>query len=41
MKTTSYSQRRSPTCVIAAGLTNKDIDRLIDEARAEARPLLG
>ena len=27
--------------VIAAGLTDYDIDRLIDEARTEAQPLLG
>lgn len=27
--------------VIAAGLTDKDIDRLIDEARTETQPLLG
>jgi hypothetical protein len=27
--------------VIAAGLTDGDIDRLIDEARTEAQPLLG
>jgi len=27
--------------VIAAGLTDEDIDRLINEARAEAQPLLG
>jgi hypothetical protein len=27
--------------VIAAGLTDNDIDRLIDEARTEAQPLLG
>jgi len=27
--------------VIAAGLTDEDIDRLIDEARTEAQPLLG
>ena len=27
--------------VIAAGLTDDDIDRLIDEARSEAQPLLG
>ena len=27
--------------VIAAGLTDDDIDRLIDEARTEAKPLLG
>ena len=27
--------------VIAAGLTDDDIDRLIDEARTEAQPLLG
>ena len=27
--------------VIAAGLTDDDIDRLIEEARTEAQPLLG
>lgn len=27
--------------VIAAGLTDEDIDRLIDEARTEAQPMLG
>jgi hypothetical protein len=27
--------------VIAAGLTDEDIDLLIDEARTEAQPLLG
>lgn len=27
--------------VIAAGMTDEDIDRLIDEARTEAQPLLG
>jgi hypothetical protein len=27
--------------VIAAGLTDDDIDRLIDEARTEVQPLLG
>ena len=27
--------------VIAAGLTDDDIDRLINEARTEAQPLLG
>jgi hypothetical protein len=27
--------------VIAAGLTDQDIDRLIDAARTEAQPLLG
>ena len=27
--------------VIAAGLTDDDIDRLIDKARTEAQPLLG
>ena len=27
--------------VIAAGLTDDDIDRLIDKARSEAQPLLG
>jgi hypothetical protein len=27
--------------VIAAGLTDEDIDRLVDEARTEAQPLLG
>ncbi|MGH6836761.1 MAG: hypothetical protein ACREC9_14750 [Methylocella sp.] len=27
--------------VIAAGLTDNDLDRLIDQARTEAQPLLG
>jgi hypothetical protein len=27
--------------VIAAGLTDEDIDQLIDEARTEAQPMLG
>jgi hypothetical protein len=33
-------RREARARVIAAGLTDEDIDRLIDEARAEAQPLL-
>jgi hypothetical protein len=32
---------RRETRVVAAGLTDEDIDRLIDDARTEAQPLLG
>jgi hypothetical protein len=34
-------RRAARARVIAAGLTDKDIDRLLDEARTEAQPLLG
>ena len=34
-------RRAARARVIAAGLTDEDIDRLIDEARTEAQPLLG
>jgi hypothetical protein len=34
-------RRAARARVIAAGLTNEDIDRLIDAARTEAQPLLG
>jgi hypothetical protein len=34
-------RREARARVIAAGLTDEDIDRLIDEARSEAQPLLG
>jgi hypothetical protein len=34
-------RREARARVVAAGLTDADIDRLIDEARAEAQPLLG
>ena len=33
-------RREARARVIAAGLTDEDIDRLIDEARTEAQPLL-
>ena len=33
--------REARARVIAAGLTDEDIDRLIEEARKEAQPLLG
>jgi hypothetical protein len=33
--------REARARVIAAGLTDDDIDRLIEEARKEAQPLLG
>jgi hypothetical protein len=33
-------RREARLRVIAAGLTDDDIDRLIDEARAEAQPLI-
>jgi hypothetical protein len=35
------SRREARLRVIAAGLTEHDIDRLIDEARAEAKPPAG
>ena len=34
-------RREARARVIAAGLTDEDIDRLIEEARKEAQPLLG
>jgi hypothetical protein len=34
-------RRAARARVIAAGLTDEDIDRLINEARTEAQPLLG
>ena len=34
-------RREARARVVAAGLTDEDIDRLIDEARAEAQPQLG
>jgi hypothetical protein len=34
-------RREARARVIAAGLSDQDIDRLIDEARTEAQPLLG
>ena len=34
-------RREARARVIAAGLNDADIDRLIDEARTEAQPLLG
>jgi hypothetical protein len=34
-------RREARARVIAAGLTDEDIDRLIKEARSEAQPLLG
>ena len=34
-------RRAARARVIAAGLTDEDIDRLIDAARTEAQPLLG
>jgi hypothetical protein len=34
-------RREARARVVAAGLTNDDIDRLIEEARTEAQPLLG
>ena len=33
-------RREARLRVIAAGLTDEDIDRLIDEARTEAQPLI-
>lgn len=34
-------RRAARARVVAAGLSDEDIDRLIDEARAEAQPHLG
>jgi hypothetical protein len=34
-------RRQSRARVVAAGLTDDDIDRLIEEARTEVQPLLG
>jgi hypothetical protein len=34
-------RRQARARVVATGLTDEDIDRLIDEARAEAKSLLG
>jgi hypothetical protein len=34
-------RREARARVVAAGLSDDDIDRLIDEARTEAQPLLG
>jgi hypothetical protein len=34
-------RREARARVVAAGLTDDDIDRLIEEARTEAQPLLG
>jgi hypothetical protein len=34
-------RREARARVVAAGLSDEDIDRLIDEARAEAQPHLG
>jgi hypothetical protein len=34
-------RREARARVVAAGLTDDDIDRLIEEARIEAQPLLG
>jgi len=34
-------RREARARVVAAGLTDEDIDRLINEARTEAQPLLG
>jgi len=34
-------RREARARVVAAGLTDEDIDRLIDEARTEAQPQLG
>jgi len=33
-------RREARARVVAAGLTDEDIDRMIDEARTEAQPLL-
>jgi len=33
-------RREARLRVIAAGVTDEDIDRLVDEARAEAQPLI-
>ena len=35
------SRQESRRLVIAAGLSDEDIDRLIDEARSEVQPRLG
>jgi len=35
------SRQESRRLVIAAGLSDEDIDRLIDQARAEVQPHLG
>jgi hypothetical protein len=35
------ARKISRPLVVAAGLSDDDIDRLIDEARSEAQPLLG
>jgi hypothetical protein len=35
------ARKASRPLVIAAGLSDDDIDRLIDQARAEVQPLLG
>ena len=37
----SKARQESRRLVIAAGLSDEDIDRLIDEARAEVRPPRG
>lgn len=37
----SKSRQESRRLVIAAGLSDEDIDRLIDEARSEVQPRLG
>lgn len=37
----SKSRQESRRLVIAAGLSDDDIDRLIDEARSEVQPRLG
>lgn len=34
-------RREARAGIIAAGLSDEDIDRLIEEARSEAQPLLG
>lgn len=34
-------RREARARVVAAGLTDDDIDRMIDEARTEVQPLLG
>jgi hypothetical protein len=36
----TISRRESRKLVIAAGLSDEDIDRLIDQARTEVQPLL-
>ncbi len=35
------ARKKSRRLVIAAGLSDDDIDRLIDQARTEVQPLLG